>query len=161
MTEPEAMMSEAAALLVDGVERLGAAWVVRAVTFIVDAYDRLDAPAREHTLEAAHAIGPAAAARVASDLRALFVLDPADQHATPLEIIRTLRYEVTGVLEAAGIPAVERDQYETRAFPDDMYGIVPKSVAELGDDELGGALIAWGMSKARVLRERAESGQGG
>jgi hypothetical protein len=34
-----------------------------------------------------------------------------------------------------------------------MYGIVPLSIAELGDDELGGALLAWGLGKTGVLRE--------
>ncbi len=154
-------MAEGAAMLVDGVERRGAAWVAGAVTTIVEAYGRLDAATRERTLAAADAVGPEAAARVASELRALFVLDPAEQQATPLEIIRTLRREATAVLEAAGIPPVERDAYDSRAFPDDIYGIVPKSVADLGDDELGGALLAWGMGKARVLRDRAEPDAGG
>ncbi len=148
-------------MLVDGVERLGAAWVVRAVTLIVDAYGRLDPFTSEQALAAARAAGPEAAARVASELRALFALDPSDQRATPLEIIRSLRREATTVLEAAGIPPVERDEFDSRAFPDDIYGIVPKSVAELGDEELGGALLAWGLGKTRVLRGRAEPDPGG
>jgi hypothetical protein len=96
-----------------------------------------------------------AAARVAAELGALFELDPAAQRATPLEIIRTLSREAGAVLHAAGVPEVVRDPFETRAFPEDVYGIVLKSPAELGDDELGGALLAWGMGKAKVLRSRA------
>ena len=42
-----------------------------------------------------------------------------------------------------------------RAFPDDPYGIVLKNPTELGDDQLGGALLAWGLGKAKVLRARA------
>jgi hypothetical protein len=58
-------------------------------------------------------------------------------------------------LRAAGVPAVVRDPFEIRAFPDDLYGIVLKNPAELGDDGLGGALLAWGLGKAKVLRSRA------
>ena len=54
------------------------------------------------------------------------------------------------MLRAAGVPEVVRDPFETRAFPDDVYGIVLKTPAELGDDELGGALLAWGLGKAKV-----------
>ena len=82
----------------------------------------------------------------------MFELDPAAQRATPLEIIRSLRREATEVLQAAGVPEVVRDPYEVRAFPDDVYGIVLKTPAELGHDELGGALLAWGLGKAKVLR---------
>ena len=60
------------------------------------------------------------------------------------------------MLRAAGVPEVVRDPFESRAFPDDVYGIVLKTPAELGDDELGGALLAWGMGKAKVLRSRSE-----
>ena len=103
----------------------------------------------------------AGAARVEGELRALFALDPAAQRATPLEIIRSLRREAGEVLRAAGVPEVVRDPFETRAFPDDVYGIVLKTPAELGDDELGGALLAWGLGKAKVLRARVREGASG
>jgi hypothetical protein len=161
MSAPDPLMVEGERALVDGVERLGAAWVLRAVTAIVEAYGRLDAATRAQTLAAARPAGDAAARRVASELRALFDLDPADQRVTPLEIIRSLRREATAVLQGAGIPEVERDTYDSRAFPDDIYGIVPKSVAELGDEALGGALLAWGIGKAKMLRDRPKPGRGG
>lgn len=149
------LMAEGAELLVDGVARLGAAWVVRVVTGLIDAWGRLDAAARGSAITAAAAAGAEGAARVEAELRALFALDPAGQRATPLEIIRSLRREAGEVLRAAGVPEVVRDPFETRAFPDDGYGIVLKTPAELGDDELGGALLAWGLGKAKVLRARA------
>lgn len=149
-------MEEGAARLVDGVERLGAAWVVAAVTAIVDAWGRLDPAVRTNTLAAAQVAGIAAAARVADELRSFFATDVSEQRTTPLEIIKSLRTEATAVLRDAGIPEVERDEFEARAFPDDMYGIVLKSPVELGDEELGGALLAWGMGKAKTLRARAE-----
>jgi hypothetical protein len=151
------LMGEGAAALVAGVARLGGAWVVRSVMGLVDAWGRLDAAARADAATAAAAAGEQAAARVQAELRALFELDPAAQRATPLEIIRSLRREAGEVLRAAGVPEVERDPFETRAFPDDVYGIVLKTPAELGDDELGGALLAWGLGKAKVLRARSEA----
>jgi hypothetical protein len=154
-TNAESLMAEGADKLVDGIERLGAGWVVHAVTEIVDAWGRLDAETRAATIDAAHAAGTRATVRVARELRALFALDPAAQRATPLEIVRSLRREATEVLAAAGIPEVERDRYDVRSFPDDVYGIVPKAITDLGDEDLGGALLAWGIGKARVIQQRA------
>ncbi len=150
-----ALMTQGAALLIDGVARLGPAWVVRSVTALIDAWGELDDRTRAGAIAAATVAGGRAATRVETELRSLFELDPAGQRATPLEIIRSLFREASEVLRAAGVPAVVRDPFETRAFPDDPYGIVLKNPAELGDDELGGALLAWGLGKAKVLRSRA------
>jgi hypothetical protein len=151
-----ALMAEGAGILIDGVARLGPAWVVRAVTRLLDAWGLLDSGARADAIAAATVAGEEAATRVETELRFLFELDPAAQRATPLEVIRSLRREATEVLGAAGVPEVERDPFETRAFPDDPYGIVIKSPSELGDEALGGALLAWGLGKAKVLRARAD-----
>ena len=87
--------------------------------------------------------------------RALFAVDPVDHRATPLEIVRSLRREPTQLLARSGVPPVPRDQYETRSFPDDVYGIVPRSLADLGDEELGHQMLAWGIGKTTVLRARS------
>jgi hypothetical protein len=154
MSSPEALMAEGERALVGGVERLGAAWVERVVGEALDAWGGLDPAARAAARDAARAAGARGATRVRAELEALFARDPADQRSTPLEIIRTLRREATEVLEAAGAPPADRDAFDARAFPDDVYGVVPKSPADLGDEALGGALLAWGMGKARVLRAR-------
>jgi hypothetical protein len=151
-----ALMAEGAARLTAGVAALGPAWVVSVVSGLVDAWGRLGPAARADALAAAAVAGAAAGARVEGELQELFALDPTDQRVTPLQIIRSLQREAGEVLRAAGIPEVERDPFETRAFPDDVYGVVLKTPAELGDDELGGALLAWGMGKAKVLRARAD-----
>jgi hypothetical protein len=156
-----ALMAQGAGRLIEGVARLGPAWVVRAVTTLVDAWGKLDSAGRADAIAAATAAGEQAAVRVETELRTLFALDPAAQRATPLEIIRSLRREASAVLHAAGVPEVVRDPFETRAFPDDLYGIVLKSPAELGDDDLGGALLAWGIGKAKVLRSRADGDAAG
>ena len=157
MTQPESLMREGADALVDGVERLGAAWVVLAVTRTIDAWGRLDDEQRAAALKHARAAGEQAAH--AGGGRAA---RPVRDRARPRSGRRrspsfgSLRFEATAVLRDAGVPEVERDEFDTRAFPDDIYGIVPKAVTELGDEALGGALLAWGMGKARVLRASAE-----
>jgi hypothetical protein len=150
-----ALMDEAGIAIGAGVDRLAEDWVVGTVTDIVDTWGRLDGAARTETLARAHAAAASGAARVGAELRALFATDPAAQRTTPLEIVRTLRHEVTEVLAAAGVPPVERDPFDERSFPDDAYAIVPRSLADLGDDDLGPMLMAWGLGKARVLRARA------
>ena len=59
------------------------------------------------------------------------------------------------MLEAAAIPPVERDEFDERAWPDDRYGLVPRTLGDLGDPDLAPLMLAWGMAKAAVLRARA------
>lgn len=153
MGDADALMQEGAAAIVDGARRLAAGWVARAIALIIDAYGRLDEATKAHATAEARKAGERAAARVTRELEAFFALPPAEQSTTPLVIIRSLRVEATRVLQDAGVPEVERDPFDARAFPDDVYGIVPKSIVELGDEDLGGALLAWGIGKARALRE--------
>jgi hypothetical protein len=91
---------------------------------------------------------------VAGALRALLASDADEQAATPLEVVRTAYREPTGVLAAAGVPAVVRDEFDERAWPDDRYGLVPRSLGDLGDDALSPLHLAWGMAKAAVVRAR-------
>jgi hypothetical protein len=101
------------------------------------------------------AAAAAATARVTAELEALLALDPADQRATPLEIVRSGVREPTEVLRAAGVGAVARDEFDERHQPDDIFDLTPRAVGDLGDAELGPQLLAWGLAKSRVLRARA------
>ena len=150
-----ALLEQAGAAIVDGVEREAADWVVRAVTRIVDAWGRLDEHARHRALDDAQRVATRACDRVVDELRTLFAADPSDQGATPLEIARGLRREPTELLLALGIPAVERDPFAERAFPDDAYGLAFETLGDLGDPDLAPMLLAWGVGKATVLRARA------
>ncbi|MSO78862.1 MAG: hypothetical protein EXQ79_04565 [Acidimicrobiia bacterium] len=143
--------------IVDGVERSLPAWVVAHVRRVVDAWDRLDAPERARAETAAREAGTAASARVTAELCVLMALDPAEQRATPLEIVRTATREPTAVLQAAGIPGVVRDAFDERAFPDDLYGLVPNTLGDLGDETLAPLHLAWGLAKTAVLRARSRS----
>jgi hypothetical protein len=152
--EGRALMEEASVAIVDGVERLAAQWVVSAVTHILDAWGRLDAAERATALDQARVAGALGAARTVAELREFFATDVVGQRTTPLAIVRTLRRDATSVLAAAGVPPVERDAFDTRAFPDDVYALVPHSLADLGDDDLAPMLMVWGIGKSKVLRAR-------
>ena len=121
---------------------------------IVDAWGRLDARDLERVERGTEAASAATTARVVGSLRELFAADAAEQHATPLEVVRTAYREPTAVLASVGIPAVERDEFDERAWPDDRYGMVPRTLGDLGDPELAPLLLAWGLAKAAVLRAR-------
>ena len=125
------------------------------MTRLLDVWGRLDAHARAAAIaEAEAAAGPAVATVVAA-LRELFAADPAQQRTTPLQIVRGLVAAPTAVLRAAGVPGVVRDAFEERAFPDDEYDLVPRTLGDLGDPDLGPLLLAWGLAKAAVLRARS------
>jgi len=128
---------------------------VASVTRIVDAWGQLDADARAAALVAAETAAGPATDRVVARLRELFTRDPAEQRATPLQIVRDLVEAPTAVLRAAGVPGVVRDAFEERAFPDDEYDLAPRTLGDLGDPDLGPQLLAWGLAKAAVLRARS------
>ena len=86
---------------------------------------------------------------------------PRVQRTTPLEIVRTAAVEVTACSpERPGSRPVERDAFDERAFPDDLYGVTPSSLADLGDDDLGPLQLAWGLAKTQVLRARPRRERG-
>lgn len=149
-----ARLDATGAAIVAGVERGAPGWMVASVTRIVDAWGRLDAPARADAIAAARTAATDATRPVVEQLRDLFARDAAEQRTTPLQLVRGLVAAPTAVLRAAGVPGVERDAFEERAFPDDVYDLSPRTLGELGDPDLGPLLLAWGLAKAAVLRER-------
>jgi hypothetical protein len=150
-------MREAADAMVAGVERCLPGWVERQVLRILDAWGQADADARAEAEANAKSAGEIAAARISAELRVLFELDPSEQRSTPLEVVRTAVCEPTVILDAAGVPPVERDQFEERSFPGDLYGLVPHTFGDLGDDSLAPLHFVWGMAKATLLRARASA----
>jgi hypothetical protein len=59
-------------------------------------------------------------------------------------------------LAGIGVPPVVRDDFDERAFPDDVYGLVPRTLGDLGDEALGPFHLAWGVAKTAVLRARTQ-----
>jgi hypothetical protein len=149
-----ALLHEASDAIVDGVERELPGWVERSVARILDAWGRTPPDERARAERDAIDAGRVATARVVGELRAMFALDPAEQRSTPLAIVRQAYREPTAVLGSLGIPPVERDEFDERAWPDDTYGLVVRGLGDLGDDELAPLQMAWGLAKAKVLRAR-------
>jgi hypothetical protein len=152
--DPERRLAAYAATLADAVEAALAGWVVREVGRIMVAWSSsYPDDVRRRATEA----GERATAEVMPRLRALLVADVDDQRTNPLAIIRGAVTHPTSVLAAAGVPAVERDDFAERQFPDDVYDLTPAAFADL-DPSLGEAGLEWGAAKAHVVlrRRRAE-----
>jgi hypothetical protein len=148
------LLAEAGDAIVEGVERELPSWAVRGVVRILDAWGRIDPPTRVQADRDAEAAGAAACTRVVGELRVLFAIDAEQQRATPLQVVRTAHREPTALLESLGIPHVVRDEFDERSWPDDVYGLVPHTLGDLGDPDLGPLHLAWGMAKTGVLRAR-------
>jgi hypothetical protein len=149
-----ARLEETAAAIVAGVETWVPRWVQAQVERLVDAWGRAALDVRARAEAEAIEAGEAAAHRVAGELHELFATEPERQQATPLEIVRTVYREPTVVLATAGVPAVVRDEFDERSWPEDVYGLVPRTLGDLGDPELAPLHLAWGMAKATVIRGR-------
>ena len=149
-----ARMAECGDAIVAGVDAHAATYVLQRALTVLDAWG-VPAPERDAAVARLRSAADAAAQRVTGELRTLLALDPAEQTRTPLEIVRSLRREPTEVLAALGVGTVARDAFEERALPDDPYGLAPRTLADLGDENLGPLQLAWGVGKATVLRARA------
>jgi hypothetical protein len=152
-----ARLDEAGAAIVAGVEKNVPGWTRAQVNRLLDAWGRAPADTRDVVESRAVDAGAHAARRIVGELRALFAVDPERQPATPLEIVRTVYREPSEVLAAAGVPPIVRDEFDERAWPDDVYGLVPHTLGDLGDAELAPLHLAWGMAKATVIRARRRS----
>ncbi len=150
----EAMLRTYGDALSAGIEAALPEWSVRCVARVMDAWA---GAVPEGVAEEAAAAGRAAATVIGGRVRALLATDVDDQATGPLALIRDAVRWPTGVLDAAGVPAVERDAFAERAFPDDIYDLAPASFADL-DPALQDAGIAWGAAKAHVVlaRRRAD-----
>jgi hypothetical protein len=152
----EAWLAEAGALLGARLVEAVPGWVSREVDRILDAWASGDAGTaldrvtlRGETADAARQ----AADDVAVRLAALLAADMDAQATTPLEIIRGAVSYPTAVLRRAGVPAVVRDDFDERRFPDDLYGLTPASLAAI-DPALADPARAWGAAKAMAHRAR-------
>jgi hypothetical protein len=104
----------------------------------------------------AEAAGEQAAASLSGPLRELLIADVDEQWTTPLALVRLLVGFATAVLEKAGVPAVQRDEFQVTRFPDDEYGLTPASLSSLGEEVANLALV-WGAAKAVAHRQRHDS----
>lgn len=150
----DAALAGYAEVLAAGVEASLGPWVERVVASRADAWQ----PGLARDLgEAAAEAGARAAAEVGPRVRALLEADVDEQRTGPLAVLRSAVRYPTDVLLAAGVPAVVRDEFEERAFPDDRYGLAPATFGDLAP-ELHEPGLVWGAAKAHVVlaRRRAE-----
>jgi hypothetical protein len=151
-------LDETGDAIVTGVETWVPRWALSQVARLLDAWGRATPETRARAETQASDAGEASARRVAATLRELFAIEPELQTATPLEIVRSVYREPTEVLAAAGVPPIARDEFDERAWPEDVYGLVPRTLGDLGDPELAPLHLAWGMAKATVIRARRVHG---
>jgi hypothetical protein len=98
----------------------------------------------------------AAAARVrdvGAAVRTLLLTDLDEQTSTPLAIVRGAVAVPTSILRAHGLPPVERDEFDVRSFPDDIYRLTPATFADI-DPALAEPGLRWGAAKAFVFKAR-------
>lgn len=100
----------------------------------------------------------AAAAWLHDALGELLATDPDEQRSNPLQVIRGASRFANAELAVLGVTAPVRDEFDTRAMPDDTYAIGPLAWLDLGQD-VHDAGIEWGAWKAAtvITRRRAEA----
>lgn len=153
-TDDERQLAAFAAALVEAVDSVVEEWVRRCVQVTcVRAGVDLDRDLVDRTEQAA----VAARADVAAGLAGLFAVDVDAQAGTPLQVLRGAVRFPTEVLRGAGVPPLDRDEFDRRAFPEDIYGLTPAGFADV-DPALVEPSITWGAAKAHVhLRRHARS----
>jgi hypothetical protein len=91
-----------------------------------------------------------------TDLRDLLEQDPAEQRTNPLTIFRRATAPITALAQRVGAPPVQRDEFEMRSFPADIYGLYPITWADI-DPRLVEPGLEWGAWKAAVIISRHRS----
>jgi hypothetical protein len=154
--EADAKLMEYGRVLADAIEAALPNWVVRSVEGRWRDWKRADAPL--DVLDAARAAGERARGEVGSAVRELLALDVDVQRMNPLALVRGAVVYPTEVLRDAGMPPVVRDEFDERAFPEDVYALTPASFAEM-DQSLHEPGLMWGAAKAHahlIRRERED-----
>ncbi|MFM1751538.1 MAG: hypothetical protein RL119_500, partial [Actinomycetota bacterium] len=82
--------------------------------------------------------------------------DPAEQRTNPLTIFRRATAPITALAQRVGAPPVQRDEFEMRSFPADIYGLYPITWADI-DPRLVEPGLEWGAWKAAVIISRHRS----
>ena len=144
------MLAAAGAALADAVVAALPAWVERSVRNLLVAFAGTADPA---AVERAREAGHRAADEVGPELRRLLAADVDRQWANPLAVVRRAVSFPTAVLAAAGVPPVVREEYDEAHFPEDVYGLTPRTFTDL-DPSLQDVALVWGAAKARASMVR-------
>lgn len=144
----------ATADLIDAIDKVVEGWLVRvAETVFVGRNGVLTGDFRR----AAQAAAREGATWTMTKLHAALEVDVDAQRVNPLQILRDAVRFPTEVLLAAGIPTLQRDEFDVKINPDDVYGIGPVHWNDV-DESLTEPGIIWGAAKASTVlqRRRAE-----
>lgn len=147
-------MQEISASLAAAIDDAVPGWVERSVRRLLMAFFGRAEPS---VMAEAGEAGRRAAADVGPRIRELLRADIDEQSTNPLSILRGAVVYPTEVLRRAGVPAVVRDDFAERQFPDDDYDLTPARFADIdqGLVELG---IVWGATKAKAHLDRHRPG---
>lgn len=140
--------------LIDAVEQVVEAWLVRLAETVFVARNGVLTGDFRRTAQAAAREG---AAWTVARLRDVLEVDVDSQRVNPLQILREAVRFPTHVLLSAGIPTPQRDEFDKKINPDDIYGIGPAHWNDI-DESLTEPGIIWGAAKASTVlqRRRAE-----
>ena len=129
-------------------------WVTRCVTETCAA---AGIPVDDRVRDAASDAARRCRREVAAEMAALVAADVDAQTVTPLQVLRTSVRFPTEALVDLGVEPPRRDDFDRRAFPEDIYGLGPAGFSDV-DPSLRDPGLAWGAAKAHVVlaRRRAE-----
>jgi hypothetical protein len=144
-TDDERTLAAYAAELADAVDEALPRWVRRCVERFIPVSDAVATEVDEAVVEVR--------ARVGVAVRTLLLTDIDEQATTPLTLLRRAVAEPTAILRRHGVAPVERDEFEERSFPDDVYNLTPASFADV-DPSLADVGLRWGAAKAFVFKQR-------
>jgi hypothetical protein len=151
-----AALARYAEALAEAVDGALAGWVDRSVRRVLAAQG---IPVDEDTARAIDAAAAAARAEGTPRLRALLATDIDEQGANPLAVLRSLVRLPTAVLRTAGARPVARDEFQARAFPEDVYDLSPAGFSDV-DPSLHEPGLEWGAAKAHIhLARRRREGK--
>ena len=91
--------------------------------------------------------------QVRARLDELIDADVNEPRSGPLECVRSSLGPITTLLADHGAAPAERDPFDRRVRPDDVFGLGPMSFIDLGSD-VHAAGIEWGATKAFLHRRR-------
>ena len=107
--------------------------------------------------ETTEQVAAEASIEVMADIKELLATDVDQQVRGPLEILRSAVRYPTQILREAGVAPTERDDWDSRVFPEDIYGLSPANFGDISE-KLQSAGISWGAAKAHVVLARRRSG---
>lgn len=146
----EQRYEEISVALGDAIAAAVPGWIERLVVERVTAWRGSVTP---EVRGAAAEAGEAARDDIVPRVRALLSTDIDEQRTNPLALLRGATVHAHRVLAAEEVPAVVRDEFAERSFPDDIYGLVPAAWTDI-DGALHEPGMTWGAAKAFLFKAR-------